>query len=153
MMNVLGMNVISVQSFADGSGVTTPTQEGSVLLVGEASARREIQIALAGASAEYRYCEMVGFPEEAGFHPIHGKHHDDERAWNAAKIGCGGDVARAAQMLKELRPRVEVISAHNIDAIITLATALQGADDGSLSGAALRELLAASSMPPESARD
>lgn len=97
---LLGMRIVYMQTSEDGSGVTTPSPVGSVHLTGAAGDRRQIQIAVAGTAAEVRYCDLVGYPDDPGFHPMHGRHGDGERAWRAAQSACNGDLNPRASDLE-----------------------------------------------------
>ncbi len=141
----LGMRIVHMQVSEDGSGVTTPSPHGSEHLIGEAGAHREAQIALAGTAAETRYCNMVGYPDEPGYHPVHGRHGDRERTWRAVRECCEGDDGRASRLLSELRVVVDELVARNFDVITILAIALEAAGEDGLSGNVLAEMLQSAS--------
>lgn len=82
--HLLGMNVECVRIAEDGSGEMGLTPVASTHPPPVETAEREIQIAQAGAIAEYRYCEAVGYPEDKGRHTSWGEKPDKKRAWEVA---------------------------------------------------------------------
>ena len=143
MAHVQGMNVTRLFVRTDGSGEMEISPIGSVLLHGEESAIRQVQVALAGAAAEYHYCELMGYPDDVGCHPMFGKEHDEQRAWRAAQDGCAGDMERAQQMVQGSRIDVDQATLRNWGVIVELAEAVLR--EGNLSGAALTQFLARAS--------
>ena len=82
--HLLGMNVECVRIAEDGSGEMGLTPVASTHPPPVETAEREIQIAQAGAIAEYRYCEAVGYPEDKGRHTSWGEKPDKKRGMGSS---------------------------------------------------------------------
>jgi len=95
----LGVPVDVVLISVDGNG-------GGETRAPSTDVRHEIQIALAGGIAEYRYCDAVGYPEDKGRHPYWGQLSDKERLFKAARLALNDDAVAARNLVEELRPMV-----------------------------------------------
>jgi hypothetical protein len=124
----LGVPVDVVLISVDGNG-------GGETRAPSTDVRHEIQIALAGGIAEYRYCDAVGYPEDKGRHPYWGQLSDKERLFKAARLALNDDAVAARNLVEELRPMVVAMIDREWDAIMAMAVTLEYY--GNLSGGIL----------------
>jgi hypothetical protein len=135
----LGMRVVRITFDSTGSGQMEVAREGSTeVRTPLEAARREIQIALAGAIAENHYFEVNEFRPDAERDPLWGEIHDAERIWDVA-LRASENSRQARSLIAELRPLVVSEIERKWAVVVRLANALR--ELGTLEGPELREIL------------